>query len=72
MTDRSEDDKVHISRRVFLGTGAAAGAATIIPGGSDAAKAQEMTKAAISASTPAPSPEEMAREVGAAMPPSVV
>ena len=71
MTDRSEDDKVHISRRVFLGTGAAAGAATIIPGGNDAAKAQERTKAATSASTPVPSPEEMAREVGAAMPPSV-
>ena len=67
MTDRSEDDKAHISRRVFLGTGAAAGAATIIPGGNDAAKAQEMTKAATSASTPVPSPEEMAREVGAAM-----
>ncbi len=72
MTDKPEDDKVQISRRAFLGTGAAAGAATIIPGGSDTAEAQETTASVQPASAPVPSPEEMAREVGAAMPPTEV
>ncbi len=72
MTDRSEDDKVQISRRAFLGTGAAAGAASMIPGGAAAEPQEAVTAQVTQAKVSAPADETMAREVGGGMPPAVV
>jgi thiamine pyrophosphate-dependent acetolactate synthase large subunit-like protein len=71
MTKKNDEQKHRFSRREFLGTGAVAGAATMLPGAA-AAEAQESGTAAASASMSPPSPETMAREVGAAMPPANV
>jgi thiamine pyrophosphate-dependent acetolactate synthase large subunit-like protein len=71
MTKKNDEQKHRFSRREFLGTGAVAGAATMIPGGRGA-EAQESGRAAASASVSPPSPQTMAREVGAAMPPTQV
>ena len=67
MTDKKDDQKPGISRRAFLGTGAAAGAASLL-GGADKADAQTAARQV----APAPTAAEMAREVGAAIPPSSV
>ena len=72
MKEKPEDDKVQISRREFLGTGAAAGAASIIPGSAGADPQQTVATQEAVASISPPSDEEMAREVGAAMPPTNV
>jgi len=61
MKDKPEDDKVQISRRAFLGTGAAAGAASIIPGSAAAAPQETaVTQEAVAGSSPR-SDEQMAR-----------
>lgn len=68
---KANKDKPVISRREFLGTGAAAGAASVLPGGSVEAQETAATQATQAAISP-PSPEQLAREVGAAIPPSTV
>ena len=70
MTKKSESKRSGISRREFLGTGAVAGAATMLPGGSSA-DAQEQAAVAQNKVSP-PTPEMMAREVGSAVPPTSV
>lgn len=70
--NKKPDDKVQISRREFLGTGAAAGAASIIPGSANAAPQEAAAAQEAVARVSPPSAEEMAREVGAAMPPTTV
>ncbi|MDH3440146.1 MAG: thiamine pyrophosphate-binding protein, partial [Gammaproteobacteria bacterium] len=72
MKKKPDDDKVQISRRDFLGTGAAAGAASIIPGSAGAAPQEVAATQEAVASISPPSEEQMAREVGAAMPPTIV
>jgi thiamine pyrophosphate-dependent acetolactate synthase large subunit-like protein len=73
MSKESDDHKPRLSRRAFLGTGAAAGAASMLPGAAVDAKAEAEASGAVqSASASAPSPQQMAREVGSAMPPSLV
>lgn len=73
MTKKSDNGKPQISRRAFLGSGAAAGAASVLPGGSTVeAQESSATVAAAEAKAQPLSPEQMAREVGAAVPPSVV
>lgn len=72
MKKKPEDDKVQFSRREFLGTGAAAGAASIIPGSAGAEPQQTTVAREAVASVSPPPDEEMAREVGAAMPPANV
>jgi thiamine pyrophosphate-dependent acetolactate synthase large subunit-like protein len=67
MTKKTDQEKGGISRRAFLGTGAAAGAASIIPGGSDAAA--QVTGRTTPISLP-PTPQQMEREVGDARPPT--
>ena len=65
---KPHDDGMKISRRQFLGTSAAAGAASIVPRTAGA----EPQDAAVAQTAPTkaspPSPEQMAREVGAALP----
>lgn len=69
MSKKSDQKRQGISRREFLGTGAIAGAATILPG-SDTAEAQEQTPQALAQTKVSPPSDEfMAREVGAATPP---
>ena len=70
MTRKSDQERVGISRREFLGTGAAASAASMLPNGAAAAP-QENQATTIPASLP-PTPEQMAREVGDARPPTSV
>jgi acetolactate synthase-1/2/3 large subunit len=67
MSNKSE--KPGISRRAFLGTGAAAGAAILTPGAD--AKAQSNEESGRPVSSP-PTPEQMAREVGDARPPQEI
>ena len=72
MKKKSEKNSPQISRRAFIGTGAAAGAASVLPG-ADSAEARESTSPAISRAKVSPlSPQVMAREVGDARPPTVV
>jgi len=67
MTKKNDQENGGISRRAFLGSSAAAGAASILPRGSAAApQAAENT---VPVSLP-PSPEQMEREVGDARPPT--
>ena len=68
MSSSKEGPGGKLSRRAFLGTGAAAGAATVLPGA--AARADEPR--AQSATVQPPPAASMAREVGAAMPPAHV
>ena len=69
MSKESDQKRQGISRREFLGTGAVAGAATILPG-SNVAEAQEQTPQAVAQTKVSPPSDEfMAREVGAATPP---
>lgn len=68
MTKKSELENGGISRRAFIGSGAAAGAATILPKGSDAG-VQTTAQSGTTVSLP-PTPEQMAREVGDARPPT--
>ena len=68
MTKKTDQEKAGISRREFLGTGAAASAATMLPNGA-AAQGQETPANRIPASLP-PTPEQMEREVGDARPPT--
>ena len=70
MKKNQKDDESRISRRAFLGSSAAAGAASLIPG--SPADAGEQTQAAANASSPPPTVAQMAREVGDARPPAVV
>jgi acetolactate synthase-1/2/3 large subunit len=71
MSNKKEEPGHKLSRREFLGTGAVAGAASLLPGGNEA-EAQAMQAGTQSASAAIPTPESMAREVGAAQPPSQV
>jgi thiamine pyrophosphate-dependent acetolactate synthase large subunit-like protein len=67
MTKKLEDNETRISRRAFLGTGAAAGAASLIPSArADGAEPQA------NATSPPPTAAQMAREVGDARPPANV
>ncbi|MDA0679278.1 MAG: thiamine pyrophosphate-binding protein [Proteobacteria bacterium] len=68
MTKKSEQEKGGISRRAFIGSSAAAGAATILPKG-PAAAAQAAPSGGTPVSLP-PTPQQMAREVGDARPPT--
>lgn len=68
MTKKS--DKNRFSRRAFLGTGAAAGAATLLGKGA-AAQSQPEEQSGRPVSSP-PTPEQMAREVGDARPPQEI
>jgi len=70
MNKKQKDDESRISRRAFLGSSAAAGAASLIPG--TRADAAEPAQGATSASSPPPTAAQMAREVGDARPPSMV
>jgi thiamine pyrophosphate-dependent acetolactate synthase large subunit-like protein len=70
MNKKPESSGSGINRREFLGTGAAAGAASLIPGSSNAAPQESASRG--SAKLPPPTPEQMAREVGDARPPSIV
>ena len=70
MSNKPESPGFGISRRAFLGTGAAAGAASFIAGPANAARQQGASRQA--AKLPPPTPEQMAREVGDARPPSVI
>lgn len=70
MKKKTNDSKSGISRREFLGTGAVAGAAALIPGTAEA-QAQDAVVGQTPVATP-PSAEQMAREVGAASPPATV
>ena len=72
MAKKTEDNKVQISRREFLGTGAAAGAASIIPASSGAEPQDTSARPEAVASASPPSDKQMAREVGAAIPPTDV
>jgi len=72
MMKKSDENKPRISRRAFLGTGAAAGAASMLPAGPGAQAAPQADGEATNAKVNPPSPEQMAREVGSAMPPSLV
>lgn len=72
MTKKTEDDKARISRREFLGTGAAAGAASIIPTRAGAESQGVSARQEAVASVSPPSDGQMAREVGAAIPPTDV
>ena len=72
MTKKTEDDKARISRREFLGTGAAAGAASIIPTRAGAESPGASARQEAVASVSPPSDGQMAREVGAAIPPTDV
>ena len=72
MTKKTEDDKARISRREFLGTGAAAGAASIIPTRAGAESPGTSARQEAVASVSPPSDGQMAREVGAAIPPTDV
>jgi len=72
MKKRSDEKDHGITRRAFLGTGAAAGAASILPTGSGAnADAQAPADNVRPVSQP-PSPQQMAREVGDARPPTTI
>jgi len=68
MTKKS--DKNGLSRRAFLGSGAAAGAATLLGKGA-AAQSQSEEQPGRPVSQP-PTPEQMAREVGDARPPQEI
>jgi len=68
MSDESRGSGGTLSRRAFLGTGAAAGAATVLPGG----EARPDETVPQTATMQPPAPAAMAREVGAAMPPPLV
>lgn len=68
MKKDSNDADTRISRRAFLGTGAAAGAASLLPGG-ETALAEEQSERPAAAS---PTPEHIARDTGAAIPPATV
>ncbi len=70
MNKKSDDTRRRISRRAFLGTGAAAGAASILPAASGAS-AQSTGDTTPPKSRP-PTPELMAREVGDARPPATI
>jgi len=67
MSKKPDKNEGGISRRAFLGSSAAAGAASILPGGS--AEATQSNQAATPLSLP-PTPAQMAREVGDARPPT--
>ena len=72
MAKKSDSKRSGISRREFLGTGAVAGAATILPGSSHAAAQEPGAETVAQNKVGTPSPEMMAREVGAATPPTSV
>ncbi len=67
MSKKSDKGEGGISRRTFLGSGAAAGAASILPQGSAAAAQASESTAPVSLP---PTPAQMAREVGDARPPT--
>lgn len=68
MTKKPDKEQPGISRRAFLGTGAAAGAASILPKTTQSAPQSAPTNR-VPVSLP-PTPEQMAREVGDARPPT--
>jgi len=68
MKKKSDQEKGGISRRAFIGTGAAAGAATILPKSGSAAP-QATAQSGTPVSMP-PTAQQMAREVGDARPPT--
>ena len=65
----NKTEKPGISRRAFLGTGAAAGAAILTPGSDPKAQSNEESGRPVSSP---PTPEQMAREVGDARPPQEI
>jgi len=70
MTKKTDQDHGGISRREFLGTSAAAGAASILPTGSEAAPQASSTQR-VPAALP-PTTAQMARDVGDAKPSSEI
>ena len=70
MKKESDQKRQGISRREFLGTGAVAGAASILPGGSTADAQEQAAQSVAQNKVSPPSAETMAREVGAAIPPT--
>jgi acetolactate synthase-1/2/3 large subunit len=66
MSKKSNRETGGISRRAFIGSGAAAGAASILPKGAEAAP--QAAPGGVTQSMP-PTPQQMAREVGDARPP---
>ncbi len=70
MQKTPKDTKPKLSRREFLGTGAAAGAASLLPAGQVSSAAE--STAAERPVLAAPSAAQMARETGAARPPAKI
>jgi len=68
MSKKSDTEKSGISRRAFIGSSAAAGAATLLAKGTDAS-AQANADSVRPVSLP-PTPQQMEREVGDARPPT--
>lgn len=68
-SNKNEDSAKGISRREFLGSTAGAGAATLI-GNTRGAAAQDSNEAAARPTVAAPSAEALARDTGAARPPT--
>ena len=72
MDKKSKDDQPQISRREFLGTGAAAGAASVLPAGAATGAEKSPSSSSTQAKLRPPSPLAMAREVGNVEPPASV
>ncbi|MBJ89932.1 MAG: hypothetical protein CMO98_08755 [Woeseia sp.] len=72
MDKKSKDDQPQISRREFLGTGAAAGAASVLPAGAATGAEKGPSSSSTQAKLRPPSPLAMAREVGNVEPPASV
>lgn len=70
MTKKTDREQNGMSRRAFLGTGAAAGAASILPAGSNA-EPQTIPTERLPTSLP-PTPEQLARDVGDAKPAATI
>ena len=73
MSKENEEKKVGISRRAFIGSGAVAGAATMLGKGSDVAAQSSTEQSSTDTSRPVSSPpteQQMEREVGNARPPT--
>jgi len=71
MIKKTDQEQGGISRREFLGTSAAAGAASILPTRSEAAPQAAVPSNGVPLSLP-PTDEQMARELGDTLPPSTM
>lgn len=71
MTKKTDQEKGGISRREFLGTSAAAGAASILPAGSQAAPQTASSAEGVPVSLP-PTDAQIERELGYTLPPASI